>query len=239
MRNSKKTEKIFIPSKKSDDWRSLLAKEWQWKEGHSAMALANCWQEANDFPTSVKKVFEESNIDIFNKRIELLLALPEYKVNLPGGDTASQNDIFILANGDGCLISITVEGKVNENFGPIIAEWKVGDKDNKTNKTERLEFLLNELNLGNKPIEDIRYQLLHRSVSAIIQARKFNTKYALMLVHSFSAEYRHFDEYERFVKLFGLNGKKNKLVGPVAIREVYLYFGWVKGEESYLRTKDK
>jgi hypothetical protein len=35
-------------------------------------------------------------------------------------------------------------------------------------------------------IEDTQYQLLHRTVSAILEARKLNARNALMLIHSFS-----------------------------------------------------
>jgi hypothetical protein len=53
----------------------------------------------------------------------LLLAIPEYKVSLPGWGAASQNDIFCLARTQHGLVSIMVEGKVNEPFGPLVKEW--------------------------------------------------------------------------------------------------------------------
>ena len=74
--------KIFVPAKSPEDWKSLLADpDKHWETGYSAKALAYCWQEANDFPKSVKALFKKSGIDIF-KNIELLLAIPEYKVPL-------------------------------------------------------------------------------------------------------------------------------------------------------------
>jgi hypothetical protein len=133
-------DKIFIPAKSPEEWKSFLAdSDSHWAKGHSAKALAYCWQEANDFPRSVKEAFKKSSINIF-KSIELLLAFPEYKVSLPGSPRSSQNDIFILARGNDQLISIAVEGKVAEDFGQPIAKWKQ-QKDEKTNKEERLNFL--------------------------------------------------------------------------------------------------
>lgn len=225
--------KIFVPARSPEDWRSLLAdKDKHWETGYSAKALAYCWQETNDFPKSVQQVFKRSNINIFDT-IELLLAFPEYKVSLPGGPRSSQNDIFILARGNDQLISVAVEGKVAEDFGQTIAHWKKV-KDERTNKEERLNFLLQELNLQQKPVDHIRYQLLHRTVSAIIEAKKFNAKNALVLVHSFSQSYEHFDDYNQFLGLFGLAGGKDSLTGPVNINGVDLYFAWVKGEKKYL-----
>jgi hypothetical protein len=226
--------KIFVPIKSLEDWKSLLAKpDKHWKKGYSAKALASCWKEANDFPKSVRTVFMKSGMDIF-KNIELLLAIPEYEVTLSGGLRPSQNDIFILARGNDQLISIAVEGKVAEDFGQPVSKW-MQEKDEKTNKEERLNFLQRELNLGEKAIDHIRYQLLHRTVSAIIEGKKFNAKTALMLVHSFSPSYEHFENYNEFLGLFGLTGEKDSLIGPVNIEGLDLYFAWVKGEKEYLK----
>ena len=70
-----------------------------------------------------------------------------------------------------------VEGKVSEPFDKTIAEWR---EDNSEGKHIRLKFLLDELGLEeNKQINTIRYQLLHRTVSAIIEAEKFKAENAL------------------------------------------------------------
>ena len=130
--------KFFIPTNIPEDWKSLLADpDKHWKTGYSAKALAYAWQEADDFPHSIKRVFKNSGIKLFQD-IEMLIALPEYKVPLPGGRRASQNDIFILAKGNDQLISIAVEGKVDESFGEVIADWKLHDRGG---KKVRLKFL--------------------------------------------------------------------------------------------------
>jgi len=55
--------------------------------------------------------------------IEFLLGIPEHQVSLPGGSTASQNDIYVLAKSSRDeLISIAVEGKVSEPFGDLVSE---------------------------------------------------------------------------------------------------------------------
>ena len=223
--------KIFIPTNKPEDWKVFLADTKHWKTGYSAKSLAYCWQEADDFPKCVRSIFQKSGIDIF-KNIELLLAFPEYKVPLVGGLRSSQNDIFVLAKGDGQLIAIAVEGKVAEDFGQTVAEWRL-KKDEKTNKGQRLKFLLQELCLESIP-ENIRYQLIHRSASAIIEAKKFNIKNALMLVHSFSQTYEHFEDYNQFLSLFGLVSGKDSLTGPINLNGINLFFGWIKGDKRFL-----
>ena len=223
--------KIFIPANKPEDWKSLLAKpDKHWKTGYSAKALAYCWQEADGFPECVKNVFINSGIKLFQK-VELLLAFPEYKVPLLGGLRPSQNDIFILAKGDDQLVSIAVEGKVSESFGETIAKWS---QEGGGGKETRLKFLLDELRLEINQIGDIRYQLLHRTASAIIEAKRFKAGNALMLVHSFSQSNEWFSDYSRFLALFGLNAKPYSLVFAKNINGIDLYFSWVRGDEKYL-----
>lgn len=216
--------RFFIPANKPEDWKQLLAEpDKQWKTGYSAKSLAYSWQTANGFPRSVKKVFEDSGINLFQD-IEMLVAFPEWKVPLPGGRRASQNDIFVLAEGSNELISITVEGKVRESFGEIVTEWK---SDRSKGKQKRLDYLCALLHLDTNQVDYIRYQLLHRTTSAVIEAKRFNAKNALMLVHSFSKESEGFQDYCQFLALFRLKGRMNSLTRPVTINRIRLYFGWV------------
>ena len=222
--------KIFIPANNPDDWKPLVGSE-NWKTGYSAKALAYCWQEANDFPESVRNVFIKSGIGLF-KNVKLLLAFPEWKTPLSGGRRPAQNDIFILAKGNNQLISITVEGKVSEPFDKTVAEWKL---ESSKGKETRLKFLCDELLLAEEQIDHIRYQLLHRTASAIIEAKKFNAQNALMLVHSFSQYDEWFEDYSQFLALFGLNNvKPDSLVFAKNINGIDLYFSWVRGDKKYL-----
>ena len=55
------------------------------------------------------------------------------------------------------------------------------------------------------PIPDnIRYQLLHRTASSLIEAKKYNAKFALTIVQNFHIEQPHFDDYRNFAQLLGL-----------------------------------
>lgn len=46
-------------------------------------------------------------------------AFPEHQVPLLGGSRPSQTDLFVVAQSPGELVSIAVEGKVREPFGPL------------------------------------------------------------------------------------------------------------------------
>jgi len=225
------SSKIYIPTTKPDDWQSLLADpEKHWRKGYSARALAFCWQEGNGFPPCVKRVFKKSGIDLFNN-IEILLAIPEHKVSLPGGSRPSQNDLFVLAKSNDELISITVEGKVSEPFGETVSKWM---KNQTPGRIKRLNFLCKELGIAVTDVTNIPYQLLHRTASAILEAKKFSANHALMLVHSFSQKDEWFEDYASFSKLFDIDTKINRVHSVSKIGDIQLYLGWIKGDPKYL-----
>jgi hypothetical protein len=93
--------------------------------------------------------------------------------------------------------------------------------------------LLNMLGLSSVP-GTIRYQLLHRTVSAIIEAQRFNAAHALMLVHSFSQSNEWFEDYAAFVSLMGGSALENDmiLIGPR--NGISISLAWVRGNSSYL-----
>ena len=126
---------------------------------------------------------------------------------------------------------MTVEGKVSEPFGETIADWKLHDRGG---KKVRLKFLCDELQLDEDKIDHIRCQLLHRTASAVIEAKRFNAQNALMLVHSFSQNNEWFDDYRQFLALFEVKGEPDSLAFAKILNGINLYFAWVKGDKRYL-----
>ena len=225
---------IFVSTSGAEDWRRLLADpRTQWRKGYSAASLAYCWEDAKDFPKEIRNLFQDSKHDRF-KNIELLLALPEYKVPLPGGKTQSQNDIFALSkDADADLVSITIEGKVSEPFGQTMAEWY---KDPSPGKKKRIKYLEDVLDMTSDFPEAIRYQLIHRTASALILARRFKAKSAVMIVHSFSQTNEWFEYYQAFTELFGAKPAISELAHCGKLRSIDLYCGWAKGNKKYLQA---
>lgn len=225
--------RILVPASGPDDWQRFLAgPERQWKTSYSARTLAYCWHAANgDLPDEIRRIFATSPVAAFHA-IEPLLILPEYKVQLAGDGYASQPDIFVLAKaGDGALVSITVEGKVEESFDKPVGKWKAEGGDN---RLERLTDLQSHLGLTDIP-DDIYYQLVHRTAAAVIEARRFNAHYAVMLVHSFSkVASRRFPDYVRFLLLFAVDAEKDTLHALGTVEGVELFAGWVSGDKRFL-----
>ena len=223
--------KILIPSTSPDDWQQFLAEpEKQWKTGYSARTLAYCWHEAGGMPTDIIAVLGQiSSL----RNLKTIFAIPEHKVSLPGGSRASQNDIWVLAESSVGLVSIAVEGKVSETFGPIVGEWF---KNKTPGKETRLHFLCSELGLEFPPPSQVRYQLLHRTVSAILEAKRFRSSEAVMVVHTFSKSNEWLEDYQYFLSLFGLKSGVNQAVSTDLASGINLSFAWVHGAEKYLKS---
>jgi len=223
--------RIFVPSRGPDDWKRLLAEpDKHWARRYSARTLAHCWQEAEGFPVEIHRVLSQHPALV---PIEPLLIFPEWKVSLVGGSRPSQNDIWVLAKSQNGLVSIAVEGKVEEPFDKTLGEWK-GDVSR--GKEVRLNYLLEILGLGEPIPDSVRYQLLHRTASAVIEAERFGAQHAVMLVHSFSHNNQWFDDFATFVSLFGQKAEVDRLVTTTVAKEMPLHLGWVHGDERYLNA---
>ena len=223
--------KILIPASNPEDWKVFLADpEKHWKRGYSARSLAYCWQESDGMPSEVQVVLNQ--IPILNP-LKTIFAIPEHQVPLPGGSTKSQNDVWVLGEIDGGLVSIAVEGKVSEPFGPTVGEWY---SEHSPGKEQRLRFLCGELGISFPPPNHIRYQLLHRTASAIIEAKRFRTNVAVMVVHTFSPTNEWLEDYQSFLSLYGLNGGVNQAVSTLLETGINLCLAWVHGDSKWLEA---
>ncbi len=94
-----------------------------------------------------------------------------------------------------------------------------------------MDYLCRRLGLSDCP-GDVHYQLLHRTVSALIEADRFAASRAAMIVHSFSPERRWFEAYARFVELLGGTAE----VDGATVVEVpggTLLLGWACGDQRF------
>ena len=218
---------IYIPATALEDWKQLLADpEKHWKPGYSAVAVATAWHEATGFPAAIAKAFRDAGEPF--RSIEPLLIIPEHRVPLPGGSRPSQTDVWVLGRHATELISIGVEAKVSESFGPTVGEWLINASEG---KRERLAYIKHQLGLRHELPPITRYQLLHRCASAIIEAQRFHAKLAILLVQSFSREDTGFDDFCNFTRLFTpKNPRRNEFIQLGAEHGVSFYSVWVNEE---------
>lgn len=215
---------IYVPSRGAEDWAVLLAEpEKHWRTGRSAKALAHSWQSANGLPPEIAA--------LVHPEAKLLIGLPEHKVPLPGGSRPSQTDLFALVRVGAETMALAVEGKVDESFGPTIGEWLDAASEG---KQDRLAFLHETLGVAAPAAPDLRYQLFHRTASAVIEAERFKTDRAGMIVHSFSRSGDGFEDFAAFVSLFGADAARDKAVEVVLPTGKPLLLGWATGNARFL-----
>lgn len=215
------------PALSADDWKYGLADPVvHWKPGYSAWALAHSWHAANGFPPEIFSILRNEF-----PNVEMKEGLIEHKVPMPGKGYPSQNDLFVIADSNAETICIGVEGKVSESLGPSLSQWRNGSP----NKEQRLSGLLTWIGLPREIPQSIRYQLLHRMASPVIEAVRLNARHAVMLIHSFSGSNKSFDDFAAFVSLYSHGAiQANKLYRLGAVGDVTLYTGWVQGDRKFL-----
>ncbi len=216
--------RIYVPSCGPQSWQRLLADpEKHWRAGFSAKTLAHAWESAHGLPPEISRLFEG--------RVELLLALPEHKVDLPGGSRPSQTDLFALLRHADRTIATAVEGKVDEPFGPTVGEWLEGASDG---KRQRLENLCGILGLRNEALSELRYQLLHRAASAAIESKRFKTDEAAVIVHSFSTTNSWFESFKSFARCLGVTAELGRLATTALPCGKVFHLAWASGDCDFL-----
>jgi hypothetical protein len=222
--------RIHVPTNGPADWQRLLGDPIKhWRTGYSAKTLAHCWEAASGLPAEIA-----SMLCAIGENPELLIAIPEHKVPLPGASRGdSQNDVFALMRAGSQTVAVAIEGKVNEPFDQVLDRWLLGASDG---KRQRLAFLCELLGLQQPLPGSIHYQLLHRTASSIIEARRFKTDAAVMIVHSFSPDKRWFEEFANFAALFGETAEPGKLMKVRTGTLPPLYLGWACGDPKFLEV---
>lgn len=223
-------KRILMPTTGPGDWARGLAKREHWKRGASAMSLAACWESAAPhFPGEILAAFAAGGTgDLAD--LSIVVAMPEFKTTLPGGSRASQTDLMVLARNDRGTVAVAVEGKVEEPFGPTVGEKR---RESSDGQADRLRFLEQRLGLTAACDDSIRYQLLHRAVSALIFASEIHAGTAVLVVHSFSEQGSWYGDFEAFAKVLGATAIKDAVVRAPVPTSAPLYLAWVTGDRRF------
>lgn len=218
-----KQKNILIPTTNAESWKIFLASQTHWKTDYSAKSAAESWERVKGLPKEIKTAFNKH--DNF-KDSEMLLAIPEFKVPLPGGSRPSQNDLLVVTSNENGLTVITVEAKVDEGFDKTISEWK---KNLSVGKENRLKYLLSTINFQSKEVDNLRYQLFHRLASSVIMAKKFHANNALMIIQSFQEndDKNHFKDYQEFISTYNVEPLKECIQKITSVGEIDVYALWV------------
>jgi hypothetical protein len=227
--------RIYLPSLGTADWRRLLADpEMHWKRGRSALELAVSWESARNtlrgLPPEVAATLD--SVDSL-RGSELLLGVPEHQVHLEGGGHPSQNDLWALLRTAGGLASLALEAKAGEPLDKIVSDW-LPDPGQKSRKPQRLAALQSLLGIKSLEVGSIRYQLLHRAASALLEAQRFHTQTAVLLVQSFdrTADEQSWQDFRSFARLLGTEVVEGALAVGRTRTAVPLLIGWVNSRPA-------
>jgi hypothetical protein len=213
--------RLYLPMLQPTDVIPHLGRgELHWKVGRSAHALCTKWFESNGIPDRVDGLLQSTP---GLEDLCLVDAFLERDVDLGDGRRPSQTDLMAICSDHRGLFVIAVEGKVDEPFGDYVHKWR----DGSTAKEARLQNLCTLLGLDIHVVGSLRYQLLHRSASAILEARRYHAGRAAMVVHSFCSMQSGFKDYSDFVGALGfIDIAPNSIVGPKPIGGVEFFVGW-------------
>lgn len=223
-------KRILVPTRSGSDWQLRLAKpKLHWKKGASAMTAAAAWEtSAGALPPEIESALETSGEECL-RGLSLLMAIPEWEVALEGGETTSNTDVLAVCRNDAGLCIVAVEAKVHEDFGPLVGDKR---KAASPGQSQRLQYLQSLLGLSHLD-DNIRYQLVHRTASALLTARDFHARTAVMLVQAYDTPRARRVEFESFCSAMRASERGPAVRRADEFDHPALYLVWCDGESKF------
>ena len=225
MNNAASLPRVHVPIMRPEDVVAHLDSPTHWQPGRSAKCVADSWFTANEIPGSVAAVL---NGDPLFRSARLIDAFLERGVDLGDGARPSQTDLMAIVSLGDKLGILAVEAKVDEPFGPTVSEWLADNDRDDSQKLARLRSLCAILGLDSATVGPLRYQLIHRTASAVLEARRYRAGDAAMLVQSFCPKGSWHKDFAAFASAAGFG---NVPIGSISMAKecgsVSLRIGWV------------
>ena len=219
--------RLHVPLKSPEDVKPHLGSPSHYKEGYSAFCLVNGWMAENDIPELVRLTLD--TVPALQQAV-LLEGFLEREVSLGDGARNSQTDLLCLLGINKQLVVMSVDGKVREPFGNLVAKEL---ETASAFKKSRIERLAQVLGLSLEDAKPLRYQLIHRTAAAIYEAQRFHSGIAVMMIHSFDPADTGFADYRLFANAIGFRDvEPTYTVGPQSFEGVELYLGWTADRPS-------
>lgn len=214
---------ILVPAPSVDAWKDRLPDpDTRWKPGESAHSLAARWHGLTGFPPEVSGLLDTLDA---TRGATLVLAIPEHQVPLAGGARASQTDLWLLGRTSRGLLSVVIDAVVNQGFDPVVRDPK-----EETGPAELWAALCRFLEIEQPSDAPVRSRFLHRTATALLEARRFFARGAAVIIHSFSQSCDGFGDFQHFVRVMGGRLERPGQLVSVAPREgIEMFFGWAQG----------
>lgn len=220
--------RLCISTRGAGSWRDRLAQpDTQWKRNFSAFETAVSWELSSSYgsglPRPIDALFRTAGYD----EPVLAIAVAEHKVVLPGGNAASQCDVWAVVHTSAGMVSLAVEAKAKESFGDDILErWLVAGetKNSISNRKQRWDYLREHLPQASSLLQ-VRYQMLHRCAASVIEARRFGFRHAAFIVQAFDTPNTSFLDYVTFCDALGLPAARGTMA-RTSVDGISLGVGW-------------
>lgn len=208
-------------------WRDLLADPPRhWKDNRAARRLAEVWNVSDPLPPpEIREAWASTPFADFQPTV----AIPAYEVEMPGGWHPARNDLLIVGLIGEELSLVMVQGKLSGTLGPHIDEVLHNPLPG---KLRRIGFLKEVLELPDPLPESTCYNLLDRTASPLIEAKRLQARYAAMIITAFGPLDPCHEEYRHFASLFGVTGAPDRLERLPAHSDPELWIGWVRMAEQ-------
>jgi hypothetical protein len=215
------------PITQCEQLRPFLGKPEHLREGKSAYELCHAWLDANGIPDRVRAVLDT---DAYYHGAELVEGLFEHQVDLGTRGRPSQTDLLALVRLRCCDHAVVaVEGKAGEPFGPLLPPKTQADEG----RWARLIDLARQLGFEGEPDPRLRYQLFHRTVSALREARRYQVCEAMLLIHAFTPDEKSVEAFKAFASAIRVVGADVDAVSSVREFDgIRLRLAWVQDEPS-------
>ena len=221
--------RLCIETRGIGSWRERLARpDDQWERGFSAFESAVSWElasrSASGIPEPIEELFEANGYG----EPMLVLAVAEHKVDLPPNRTAaSQSDVWAVVSTSLGMLSLTVEAKAKEAFGDaILRTWREGNgsEASKRNRLDRWNYVCAHLPKSDS-FDEVRYQLLHRCASAVIEAKRLGFQHAAFIVQAFQTPDGSFQDFKVFCEALKIPSAPGTMA-TTTVDGIRLSLGW-------------
>lgn len=224
--------RLHISTRGIGSWRERLASpDRHWRRERSAFETAVSWEWAalrrrpSQLPEPIERLFLAGGFG----DPTLLIAVAEHQVELAGRGNDSHCDVWGLVGTTVGTVSLSVEAKAQERFGnETLQEFLTGGTSPGSPANRQARWTDIEGHLPTPATGDylnIRYQLLHRCATAVIEARRLRLRHAAFVVQAFGSPPERADEFTAFCAVMGITPRPQTLT-PVNVNDVRLDVGW-------------
>jgi hypothetical protein len=201
-----------------------------WKKGRSAYEAAHAWIGAGGtrgvgLPARVRELGCSTPEW---QSISVVSGFFEHATPLDTQSGPSNTDILVVCGLKHGLGILAVEAKAGEPFGDLVRDWRaIKPSPGKDARLASCRFLA----VQPETCDPLRWQLFHRTASAVIEAQRFRANHAIMLVHDFCENESWAADYESFAKAIGIaDARVGGVSEPRTIQGISLRLGWVRDQ---------